>query len=223
MKRIILTSAEEMIGYIENVGILPYFECGIMGFSVESLTRPSDWWTFTGDDPWVWREIAARDERIAYGKFFHGKAGFISKAFFPEFANYRRDGYDFDAAYEDGKANRRCKAIMDLFEDEQDIAGYRIKKEAGFGKDGEKNFSGTITDLQMRAYLIVSDFRQKTNKKGEPYGMSAAHYVTPEYRFGEDHIAKGYEREPAQSFDILCRQIVKVTGASEKTAKMLMK
>ena len=39
-------------------------------------------------------EIIAAGGRIAYGKFFDRKAGFISREWLPVFANYRRDGYD---------------------------------------------------------------------------------------------------------------------------------
>ena len=39
--------------------------------------------------------ILAEDQSIAYGKFFSRAAGFVSKDFFPLFANYRRNGYDF--------------------------------------------------------------------------------------------------------------------------------
>ena len=66
-------------------------------------------------DPWVWRELIARSKEVAYGKFFNKKSGFISKAWFPVFANYRRDGYDFDACWDDELANIRCKKIMDCF------------------------------------------------------------------------------------------------------------
>ena len=55
------------------------------------------------------------DERA--GKFFAGKAGFISLRWLPFFANYRREGYDFDSRWEDGKASRREKNIMDLLTD----------------------------------------------------------------------------------------------------------
>ncbi len=33
------------------------------------------------------------------------------------------------------------------------------KAKAGFGKDGEKGFDGTITSLQMQMYLCMRDFR----------------------------------------------------------------
>ena len=49
---------------------------------------------------------------VLYGKFFAKKAGFISKKWLPVFANYRRDGYDFDALFEDEKAPIKHKNIM---------------------------------------------------------------------------------------------------------------
>ena len=46
-------------------------------------------------------------------------AGFISRKWFPVFANYRRDGYDFDALFEDEKAPYKHKKIMDFFMEEK--------------------------------------------------------------------------------------------------------
>jgi hypothetical protein len=86
----------ELIDWINEVGFLPLFQNEIPGFSVEEHTSDLFWWT--GDkeqDPWEWREIIARTEEVAYGKFFGGKSGFVSKEWFPVFANYRRNGYDF--------------------------------------------------------------------------------------------------------------------------------
>ncbi|MFQ7451379.1 MAG: hypothetical protein ACLRNQ_07965 [Flavonifractor plautii] len=36
---------------------------------------------------------------------------------------------------------------------------FELKRQAGFGKGGEKNFEGTVTDLQMGGYLLIRDFR----------------------------------------------------------------
>ncbi|MCQ2081739.1 MAG: hypothetical protein MJZ11_08765 [Lachnospiraceae bacterium] len=167
-------TVEEAIEYINSVGFLPLFKNEIPGFSLEERTVPEYWWS--GDkekDPWEWRQIIAERGDIIYGKFFRKKAGFITKEWFPFFANYRRDGYDFDALYEDGKASHRQKKIMNLFLDKNPPAklfSFEIKEKAGFGKDGEKNFDGTIADLEMKTYLCVRDFAQKTNKKGAKYG-----------------------------------------------------
>ena len=153
------------------------FKNEVEGFSAEEHTSDLFWWS--GDpeqDPWYWREIIARSGQVAYGKFFNKKAGFISLEWLPVFANYRRDGYDYDAAWDDGLLNVRAKKIMDLFEDHEELAGHEIRKLAGFGKGGEKNFSGVITDLQMQTYLVMTDFRLRKNKKGQEYGWPVAVY-----------------------------------------------
>ena len=69
--------------------------------------------------------------------------------------NCRRAGYDFDSRYQYGLASRREKKIMDFFigEDQDGDSVYKqdwilstdLKKMAGFGKGGEKNYPGIIT------------------------------------------------------------------------------
>ena len=106
-------TVDEAIEYINEVGFLPLFKNDIPGFSLEERTVPEYWWCDDQQkDPWMWRAVIARRHDIVYGKFFDKKAGFISKKWLPAFVNYRRDGYDFDARYEDGKASNRHKKIM---------------------------------------------------------------------------------------------------------------
>ncbi len=198
-----LHTVNETIEYINKVGFLPLFRNDIPGFSLEERTVPESWWS--GDpktDPWEWRAIIARSGKVAYGKFFDNKAGFISKEWLPCFANHRRDGYDFDALWDDERASIRQKKIMDLFA--EDMAGgefysYEVKQRAGFGKGGEKGFDGTITNLQMLTYLCVRDFRQKKNKKGQKYGWAIAVFSTPEHIFGRELVTSAYHEEPAGS------------------------
>ena len=196
-----IRSWRELIDYVDRVGFLPLFQNEVKGFSVEEKTSPLFWWT--GDpeqDPWEWRAIVARSGRVAYGKFFNKKAGFISLEWFPWFANYRRDGYDCDARCEDGLAGYRSKKIMDLFEAREEYASHELKKEAGFGKGGEKNFSGIVTELQMQTYLVTKDFRQKRNRKGQAYGMAASVYAAPEALWGYGLVSSAYREAPEKSF-----------------------
>ena len=195
-----LHTVEELEDYINEIGFLPLFRNEIPGFSVEERTVPTYWWS--GDvkkDPWEWRAVIAGRGKIAYGKFFNGKAGFISKKWLPVFVNYRRDGYDFDSLWEDEKANIRLKKIMDCFTEDTELYSFELKAQAGFGKGGEKNFDGTITNLQMQTYLCVRDFRQKRNKKGEAYGWAIAVYCMPEHLFGYDFISQKYSEDPKES------------------------
>ena len=104
---------DEAVEYINRVGFLPLFKNEIPGFSLEERTVAEYWWS---DDPvrepWRWRIAIAKRHDVLYGKFFAKKAGFISKKWLPVFANYRRDGYDFDALFEDEKAPIKHKNIM---------------------------------------------------------------------------------------------------------------
>ena len=195
-----LHTADELIAYIDEVGFLPLFANGVPGFSVEEHTEVGYWWG--GDpkhDPWEWRAILARSGRVAYGKFFDNKAGFISREWLPYFANHRRDGYDFDSLWDDEKATFRQKRIMDQFGPDTELFSNELKLKAGYGKGGEPNFEGMVTGLQMDLYLCVRDFRQRLNKQGQPYGWAIAVYCMPEHLFGYDLMSAAYGEAPSVS------------------------
>lgn len=207
---------QELTDWIDRVGFLPLFQNEIPGFSVEEHTYELGWWT--GDDardPWQWRELIARSGRVAYGKFFGKKAGFISKAWFPQFANYRRDGYDFDSRWEDGLASIRQKRVMDQFAERGELFSFQLKQQAGFGKGGEKNFEGTVTDLQMQGYLLIRDFRQRTNKRGLAYGWPISVYTTPETLWGYEYVTSAYAVDPTESKALIYQQVLQHFPAAE--------
>lgn len=200
-------TVEEATEYINRIGFLPLFKNDIPGFSLEERTVPEYWWCDDVDkDPWLWRTVIARGKDIVYSKFFDKKAGFISKKWLPVFANYRRDGYDFDALYEDGKAPHKHKKIMDNFMEEKtdaEMLSNELKIKAGFGKDGEKGFDGAITNLCMQTYLCNCDFRKRKNKKGIEYGWDVAVYSSVEHIYGYDYVTSCYKEEPAESWNRL--------------------
>lgn len=216
---------EELINWVDEIGFLPLFKNEIEGFSAEEHTSDQFWWT--GDpeqDPWKWRELIARSGRVAYGKFFNKKAGFISKEWFPYFANYRRDGYDFDARWDEELASARSKKIVEQFANHEELYSFELKKLAGFGKNGEKNFEGVVTELQMQTYLVVRDFRQKVNKKGMKYGWPVAVYSTPEQLWGYEVVAGAYAEEPKTSKERIFEQVRKnFPGSTEKQLMKLLR
>ena len=152
-------------------------------------------------------------------KFFGGRAGFISRAWLPVFANYRRDGYDFDARWDDELASRRQKKIMDLFMGENadnELFSNQVKEQAGFGKGGEKNFEGTLTSLEMETYLVCRDFRQRKNKRGESYGWAIAVLATPEHIFGRELVMAAYSEEPKESLQKIVDRVKQCYPESSK-------
>lgn len=209
---------KELVNRIKEVGFLPFFANGVEGFSAEEQVAQNSWWT--GDreqDPWEWREIIAAGHEVAYGKFFDKKAGFISVEWLPYFVNARRNGYDFDARWEDGRAGRREKKIMDFFMEEDEdgdtvfktdqILSTDLKKQAGFGKGGEKNYSGIVTHLQMETYLVISDFRRRGNKRGREYGMPVSAFLPPESIWGYDTVTSAYSEKPKESWERLINRV----------------
>ena len=203
-----IQSWQELIDWVDEVGFLPLFRNEADGFSTEENTSDLYWWS--GDpeqDPWEWRQLIARSGRVAYGKFFGGKAGFISRAWFPHFANWRRDGYDFDSRWDEGLAGIRQKRVMDQFAERGELFSSELKRLAGFGREGEKNFEGTVTGLQMGGYLVILDFRRRINRRGLPYGWPISVYTTPEALWGYDHVASAYSIDPAESKALVYAQV----------------
>jgi chromosome segregation ATPase len=92
----------------------------------------------------------------------------------PVFVNYRRDGYDFDSLWEDGKAGQRAKKIMDLFIlEESELTFYEKQMDrcvlSVCEKQMEKAFNDTREELsrQVKAARTESAAREKALEKAE--------------------------------------------------------
>jgi hypothetical protein len=195
-----IKTSGELSDFINEIGFLPLFKNNVKGFSVEEITATDSWWAGKPEeDPWEWREVIAAEGRIAYGKLFCNKAGFISKEWYPYLAAYRRDGYDFDSRYEDGLVSHRAKKIMDILSVQELLPSNELKVAAGFGKGGEKGFEGAMAALQMQTYITVRSFQRRNNKKQEEYGWPVARYSLSEALFGEEQVRSAYSLGAAQA------------------------
>ena len=193
-----LRTAGDIVEQVKRDGFLPLFASAIPGFFAE-------------------------DDEIDYGKFFDRKAGFISKAWFPVFANFRRDGYDYEGMYEDGKLNGRAKKILDALQLDEDAAGLEmmsgeLRKRAAV----EKGFDNVLIDLQMQSFLLISRFGQKRNKRGETYGWHLPFFMTPETKWGYDAVNSCSEK-PEVSRERLQEQMRKICPeASEQEIRKIL-
>lgn len=194
-----LKCENDIIGLVQEIGFLPFFANGIAGFSIEECCPPALWFQDDVDGPWEWKGPVIRSGVCAYGKIFGGKAGFVSKEWLPDLANYRRDGYDFDARCDEGLAPRKDKYVFDTVFESGKILSKQLKRVCNFCKGGNVGFETIITRLQMQTYVTVSDFVYLRDKTGKPYGWGVAEYSTPEARFGADFFAAAYRRDPAES------------------------
>jgi len=189
----------ELETLVEKISFLPFFACAIPDFSVEECTSSRYWFVSGVDGPREWRMELARRGIAAYGKLFARKAGFVGREWYPGLVNYWRDGYDFDARYEDGLASRREKRIMDVLLNEGPTLSKDLKRLAGFGRDGLKGFDTAITNLQMQTYVTVHSFEYTRDKYGKPYGWGIARYAVTEDVLGEGVMRGAYDRPSEES------------------------
>lgn len=211
-----LKSADDIVRLVEEVGFLPFFAHEITGFSIEENCPPELWFAGDVDGPWEWKGPAARSGKCIYGKFFGGKAGFVSLEWFPDFANYRRDGYDFDARYEDGLASRKDKGVYDTIVEHGALLSKELKDLCDYRKGGSKGFDTVITRLQMRAYVNIADFVYMRDKFGRTYGWGVAKYSTPEELFGYGTVTAAYKREPEGSKQRMVEHLSKILPDAEE-------
>ena len=192
-------NAMELEALVQQMGFLPFFACSVPHFSIEEFT-PSRFWFVEGvDGPWEWRMELAHRGVVAYGKLFSKKAGLVSREWYPDLANYRRNGYDFDSRYEEGLASYREKRVMDVLLREGPTLSKDLKRLAGFGGDGLKGFDTVMTSLQMQTYVTVHSFEYAHDKYGKPYGWGIARYAVTEDVLGAEVTQGAYGCSPEES------------------------
>ena len=203
-------NAMELEALVQQMGFLPFFSCSIPNFSIEDFT-PSRYWFVEGmDGPWEWRMELARRGVVAYGKLFSKKAGLVSREWYPDLANYRRNGYDFDARYEEGLASYREKCVMDVLLREGPTLSKDLKRLAGFAGDGLKGFDTLITNLQMQTYITVHSFEYAHDKYGKPYGWGIAKYAVTEDVLGVEAARSAYHRDPEESRERIMKHLAEL-------------
>lgn len=194
-----LRSPEDVIALVREIGFLPLFRNEIDGFSIEDNCPPDIWFVEGVDGPWEWKGPIARSKTCAYGKFFGGRAGYVSVKWLPDFANDRRDGYDFEGMYEDGLVRRKDKEIYDALTAHGSLLSKELKRLCDYRKGGNKGFDAVITRMQMQTFVTIADFEYMRDAYGKEYGWGVARYATPELLFGEELLAAADSRDPRAS------------------------
>lgn len=226
-------------------GFLPFFCNAIEGFSIEELTPDELWFAKDVDGPWEWKGPVIGEWHCAYGKFFAGKAGFISLEWLPDFINWRRSQHPLQAQSEEAQhiyqvlrenesllskelklkigysLNRSRKALKPneaLAEVAAGKGSARREKQPSVRKDGPA-CDALIAQLEAATYICIADFEYLYSKKGEKYGWGVARYCTPEAMYG-DGITRCL-RTPEQSRNQIIKHLKKIFP--EATAAQLEK
>ena len=226
MDDFIISSMEDLIGAIDSMGFVPFFANEIEGFSIEEHIAPECWYGGSDSfwDAWEWKGPVINRAKCAYGKFLKNKAMYVSGKWFYDFANFRRDGYDFDARFEDGIAPYDDRDLYELIDMNAPILSKPLKQLGNYKKGGRKGFDSAVTRLQKQCYVIISDFVYAKDKNGNEYGWGVAEYSTPEKFFGSNFRKKVYSKTPEESYEKIFKQFKKILpGVDEALIKKIIK
>lgn len=187
-----------MIDYIQEVGLLPLLNSGIPGYSAEDIVSeecryvvfPDGGW----DWPlWKWKGQIVAEGNCVYGKFFAGKAGFVSREWWPDLYNYRRSK---SQEPEEGTIE---DAILQTLHENGSMITRELRAACGFtGKNMRSKFDSYITRLQGACRIVTEDFIYPTDKHGREYGWGWALLSLPEQLLGRE--ACRCDRTPEESY-----------------------
>lgn len=123
----------------------------------------------------------------------------MSLEWFPDLANYRRDGYDFEGRCDDGLVPYKDKLLMAYLDDHDPVISKDAKRQCGF----TKGYDTALTRLEMQTFITNRDFVYSRDKQGRPYGWGNALLTKPESWFGQELVDRAGERSPEESLDRL--------------------
>lgn len=151
-----LKSPADIEARCAELGFLPFFRCGIPGFSVEEMVAPEYWFT-DEEGAWEWKGPVIREGHCAYGKLFARKAGFVSRKWLPDLTNYRRS---------------------------RPLAPNEDTPTSKVAEDEKISLDPILTRLQMEMRLVIADFEYNVDRRGNRYGWGIARYTAPETFYG---------------------------------------
>lgn len=219
MKHSEIYNQAQLMELIQEIGFLPLLDSGIAGFSAEEIVEeecryvvfPDGGW----DWPlWKWKGPIATEGNCVYGKFFAGKAGFISREWWPDFFNYRRW---LHPAPEEGSIE---DTILMTLQEHGSLITRELRAACGFtGPKMRSRFDGYVTRLQMACRIVTEDFVYPHDKHGRQYGWGWSLLTTPEQLLG--HEACRCPRTPQESYERLVAHFRQILP--EATSQQILK
>jgi len=227
MQRVMKKSKEiynsaQLIALIQELGFLPLLDSGITGYSAEELVSDDCRYVVLPDGGWdwplwKWKGPIVTEGNCVYGKFFDKKAGFVSRAWWPDFYNYRRSQHPVPAE------SSIEETILLTLQEQGSMITRELRAACGFtGPKMRSKFDAYVTRLQMGCYIVTEDFVYPQDKHGREYGWGWSLLTTPEQLLGRE--ACLCQRTPEESFQRIYNHFRKLLPeASERQMMKLIK
>ena len=214
-------TAAQLMEYIQKVGFLPLLDSGIAGYSAEDVVDEENRYVVYSDGGWdwplwKWKGPIVQEGICVYGKFFAGKAGFISREWWPDFCNYRRSKHPAPA---EGSIE---EAILLTLAEHGSLITRELRAACGFtGPKMRSKFDGYITRLQMACRIVTEDFVYPLDKHNNEYGWGWALLTTPEQLLGHD--SQKCSCSPEESYHrMLAHMRIVLPEATDKQIKKMI-
>ena len=225
-----VVSAETMLGVIGTLGIVPFFENPIPGYSIEEMTARENW--FDGQEdlrltPWDWKIPVVQSGDVAYGKFLlGGKAAFATVEWYAELMNWRRSLPKY-------RPTEDQQRVLDYLAEHDTIGIKEIRGLLGVKKSAA---DALITKLQMQCRVVTGDITRVYRGPDLHYnGWQVSSFCTPEslfcvdalpgpggFPFGETRTLE-VDHSPAESLERLVAHLRSIApqAAEKEILKML--
>ena len=221
MKRGMIHNATQLMDFIQQAGFLPLLDSGINGYSAEDVVD-SDCRYVVYDDGWdwplwKWKGPIVTEGGCVYGKFFDKKAGFVSRAWWPDLYNWRRHAHPAPSA---GSIE---ETILLTLREHGSLITRELRASCGFtGSKMRSRFDSYVTRLQMACRIVTEDFVYPRDRHNRPYGWGWALLTTPEQLLGKE--ACQCDRSPEESLERMLDHLKRLLPhASEKQLIRLIK
>ena len=206
-------SPESMYDTIRQLGIVPFFENIIPGYSIEEITPPEFWFDGDGDElgPWDWKIYSVQSGDIAYGKFLlGGKAAFATPRWYAELAAWRRSQPKY-------QPDARQQKILDFISENGSIGIREVRGLLGV-KKGEAD--AIMARLQMQCRVVTGDITRVYRGEDLHYnGWQRSAFCSPDDLF--EGLLEIPDGEPEEALRRLTDHIKEI--APEATPKQILK
>ncbi len=176
-----IVSPETMYRTVCRLGIVPFFENPVTGWSVEELTPPQFWFDGDGPElgPWDWKIACVQSGDIAYGKFlWGGKAAFATVEWYRELMNYRRSLPKYQPSADQQK-------ILDYLAANGSVGIKEVRGLLGVKKGAADT---QMTRLMMQCRVVTGDISRVYRGEDLHYnGWQVSSFCTPEALFETDN------------------------------------
>jgi len=214
-------SAAGLMAYIQEVGFLPLLDGGVRDFSAEEVVADDCRYVVLADGGWdwplwKWKGPIVTEGNCIYGKFFAGKAGFISSEWWPDFCNYRRSRHPVPS---EGSIE---ETVLLTLQEQGPLITRELRAACGFnGPKMRSRFDGYVTRLQMGCYIVTQDFIYPLDKHGREYGWGWSLLTTPEVLLGRESCTSTHT--PQESYNLLTNHFRKILpDATDKQIQKLL-